>query len=367
MVKVCILTNYIMPYRDKLFSSLSEKVDLTVVACQYPSDDGRKDDFSFLNATKYRYIQLDRIKIGKLSLNYNLNQVTFLIKYLKDFDYIIISDNLPNIITSFIFSKIYSLKKGGSPHIILWTEDYSYSSPYLSKKKRLVKDLFLRSIIRNLSGIMVFNEEDHILLSSKFQIPVFFVPQAIMSKEEINKYDMDIKEKRSYVYGYMGYLKSIKNFDLLVDFFNRNIEFKLLVAGGYGKNMPNIEYLGYLKGDKEKDLFFGSIDYLILPSFYDCWGLVVNEAAHRGIPTIVSKFAKVSEVVMKINQNLVFDPYSFTSFEKSLLYSFNISSDEYFSLAKSFKAMFEKYTIDEAVKNFLYMVESLNEKKSFTY
>ena len=55
--------------------------------------------------------------------------------------------------------------------------------------------------------------------------------------------------------------------------------------------------MGYLN-DNDKDAFL-KIDFLVLPSFYDAWGMVINEAMTKGIPCIVSDGVNSKEIINK--------------------------------------------------------------------
>ena len=68
-----------------------------------------------------------------------------------------------------------------------------------------------------------------------------------------------------------------------------------------------IEWLGFL-GEAEKPIFFGSIDLLVMPSAYECFGLGAAEALAAGLPVIVSPRTGVAEVVEAYDCGLVVPP-----------------------------------------------------------
>jgi glycosyltransferase involved in cell wall biosynthesis len=49
-----------------------------------------------------------------------------------------------------------------------------------------------------------------------------------------------------------------------------------------------VQFVGF-KNQKQLSPYFHAADMLVLPSHYDPWGLVVNEALHHGIPCVVSQ------------------------------------------------------------------------------
>jgi len=64
--------------------------------------------------------------------------------------------------------------------------------------------------------------------------------------------------------------------------------YELLVAGSRikGQNPPNVRYLGYVN---ELAPVYAAVDYTILPSFYEPFGLVVPESIQCGTPVIVTQ------------------------------------------------------------------------------
>ncbi|MBN2227651.1 MAG: glycosyltransferase family 4 protein [candidate division Zixibacteria bacterium] len=74
-------------------------------------------------------------------------------------------------------------------------------------------------------------------------------------------------------------------------------EFGLLIAGAppRGKeNRDNIRYLGFV-GDMEK--LYSAVDFTILPSYYEPFGLVVVESVQCGTPAIISNIFGASEIL----------------------------------------------------------------------
>jgi len=92
---------------------------------------------------------------------------------------------------------------------------------------------------------------------------------------------------------YVGRLIEAKEVELLVETFNKN-GLPLTIAGdGILRNRlkelakPNITFAGFVQNDKIGALY-SQHDIFILPSKYEPWGLVVEEALFRGLPVIVS-------------------------------------------------------------------------------
>lgn len=113
-------------------------------------------------------------------------------------------------------------------------------------------------------------------------------------------------------YIYVGRLVEVKNVSMLIDVFNKNGKPLTIVGGGIledelkKKAKDNIVFTGFIDNAK-----LGSVyqkhDVFILPSTYEPWGLVVEEALYWGLSVIVSDRVGSSEDMVKdLNTGLIF-------------------------------------------------------------
>lgn len=108
-----------------------------------------------------------------------------------------------------------------------------------------------------------------------------------------------------------------KGFPLLEDFFEKTtLPVTLLVAG---RELPrndykNIHYLGYLN-DIEKA--YSSVDFSILASKYEPFGLAAIESVAVGKPVVISNMLGAAEVIND-NVKIEFDPANGDSLEKAI-------------------------------------------------
>lgn len=101
----------------------------------------------------------------------------------------------------------------------------------------------------------------------------------------------------------VGRLVDIKNYESLlqaVKFSAKNRHFELIFAGE-GESREKLEKMVSNLQIEDKVKFVGqldqnglhelyeSADFLVLPSHYDGWGVVINQSLHYGLPVIVSK------------------------------------------------------------------------------
>lgn len=94
-------------------------------------------------------------------------------------------------------------------------------------------------------------------------------------------------------YIYVGRLTAVKNLELLIKTFNANGLPLTIVGKGELENKlremaaENISFAGFVDNEKLGEVY-AAHDVFILPSSYEPWGLVVEEAVYWGLPVIVS-------------------------------------------------------------------------------
>lgn len=123
------------------------------------------------------------------------------------------------------------------------------------------------------------------------------------------------KEKQTHLplrYIYVGRLIDVKNVSMLVDVFNRNGKPLTIVGTGVleeelkRKAKDNITFTGFIDNARLGEIYQNH-DVFILPSYYEPWGLVVEEALYWGLPVIVSDRVGSSEDMVKdLKTGLVF-------------------------------------------------------------
>lgn len=125
-------------------------------------------------------------------------------------------------------------------------------------------------------------------------------------------------------YIYVGRLIDLKNVRMLVETFNRNG--KPLTISGQGileeelkaKANSNITFTGFIDNEKLGEVY-QSHDVFILPSTYEPWGLVVEEALYWGLPVIVSnKIGSYPDMVTPYGSGAVFQLDENGSLDKAI-------------------------------------------------
>lgn len=335
-----------MPYRVKLFNQLAKSINVTVVTLQDSKSDGRSYEIEKNNFT---CIELNRC-FKRLSLNFlDLRCIDF-----SQFDCVVVSDNLPNFL-----DMIYISKKIDK-NLVLWSEVSNYFDyPYTIIHKLLHYFVF-NFIRRKSSAILVFNDQCFIKLLNKG----YKVHKVAQAHDNIREFSSTVRKNRKFSIGFIGYFSVRKGIERLLNITNRfDCDFYIAGAGEeiitqrvieLSNSSDNVNYLGFLKGKEKKD-FFGKIDFLIVPSKFEPWGLVVNEAIANGVIPLVSKGVLAKEM---LPSELVFDvddEHFFSVLESAL----SFSDEEYQLMIDKLQNNAVHYSIESSAKSILRALEKL--------
>jgi len=167
--------------------------------------------------------------------------------------------------------------------------------------KRLVKSVYLRIVFGNkhLYGLAGGNDS-HKNLFRHYGLPekhIFLMPMMVDNEKY---YRTEKSQHDCFTFLYVGRVVECKNLQILFDAFvkqfaeNDNVRLTIVGDGNllpiykqkYGNN-TNICFAGKRHGAALIAQYHNA-DVFILPSSYEPWGLVVNEAMSSGLPVIVS-------------------------------------------------------------------------------
>ncbi len=210
-------------------------------------------------------------------------------------------------------------------------------TPYSESKgiKKLIKSIYLKTIFSNKSilGLSGGNGA-HMDLFLKYGMDkyrVFLMPMMI-DNQKYYPTKMKIPNKVP-VFLYVGRLDPVKKVDMLIDAFKNklkeNTETKLIIVGAgscedilkkQSKLVDNIEFKGKLF-DEELIACYHQADVLVLPSVFEPWGLVVNEALSAGLAVLCSNaVGAADDLVKKPDAGWVFETGNQDELEELLVH-----------------------------------------------
>jgi glycosyltransferase involved in cell wall biosynthesis len=303
--KLLIFHPFLATYRLDLYNFLSNHFDLMV------------------------YLWYDRVKQSNLAFNLSEvnNMAQFKFKYVEngwmlgtrsiDLSFLkIILDFKPDIILSHEFglNTILSifLKKLLGYNLFVTSDD----SPIMALSCTGIREILRRFCLRNIDGLIVINPEVINILNNKYSkikcnylyLPIIqddsiFKAKLLDSIQLSNKLLDKMKLKEQKVILYVGRLEKVKSVDVLIrtfyeiDKINQNVKLVIVGDGSQATILINLVnelhlnnkvlFCGKLSGN-ELYAWYNIAHIFVLPSQFEPFGAVINEALMAGCYTIVS-------------------------------------------------------------------------------
>lgn len=190
-------------------------------------------------------------------------------------------------------------------------------------------------------------------------------PNTLLSYREsfvpyINKYIEQYRLKNWNIILYTGRLEKVKGLDLLLTAFadTKIVNYKLVLVGN-GSQKEHLQNQVKKLGIEDQVIFTGYqsgfalyawydlANFFVLPSRYEPFGAVVNEALVYGCPVMVSQFIGALDFVTH-NNGLVFNPLSHQEFINTL----KIACKRYEDKNKTIRKNLMPYSFNEYVVAF---------------
>lgn len=301
MRKVTIITDFPTQYFCKALNTLSYN---TVIYTLFEKSDIRNSDFYTQNSNIYSINKNDekRNKWLFFSRLYNLfrNKKNF-----SDIVCICGWDYLEYWILLFFFKPKYVI--------------FNLESTIIESKHHGLSGFLKKLFFKKINFVIVPGQrQKDLALKLGFNKDIYFL-NGVGFHNWYGDYFLNQKTNKDSYKNilYIGRLSKEKGVDMILEV-SRLLpmyHFEIIGTGPYlhkmklfilKNNLNNIKIHGYVNNiDLEK--FYLKNDILILPSFSEVWGLVIEEAAHFHLPVIASDIVGcVDDYILKYNIGLVF-------------------------------------------------------------
>jgi glycosyltransferase involved in cell wall biosynthesis len=291
-LRVLLLHNVIAPYRLPLFDALGASVDLHVVFCT--RDVGPRRWSTDIGSYRFRHTVLPSLRAGRLVLSFGLARLLR-----QPYDVYIAADNGENALSILMVLLVARLRR---KPLLVWSEHVQDTRPVsrLRRAYRQVKRACRRRVYSLATGMLSMSGErtDAYLLANGVPRSRIFTNTQVMPRALLPAPDRAAREGPRPYFLYLGYLRVEKAVDVLIRAFREaaHLDVDLVVAGSgpeqarleaLSQGDPRIRFAGYVEGARKASLISGAMA-LVLPSWYEPWGMVVNEALFYGRPVICS-------------------------------------------------------------------------------
>ena len=293
-------------YRNNLYNELYKKINFTVIYLNKNTNNFRSNDF-INNHSRYKKINF---------FNFNLIDKFFFLK---------------NIIINFKKKRIFVCGWDKLEYWLVILLAFNSKKIFIcdSFENKNNKFIFLKKFFLYFIDCVIVPGKLHQNFIKKLNYKKkIFLTKSVGIIENVQNKKLRYKNKDKYKkILYLGRISQEKNLKLLFELIK---SFENLRLSIYGKDEINLS-LSLDNNLKKKIKFKGSIlnkkvkylvkkyDFLILPSNFEPWGLVIEEAIFNGIPVICSdKVGCYQDLIKNLKVGYVFKNNSLPSLKKSV-------------------------------------------------
>ncbi len=254
-----------------------------------------------------------------------------------------------------------------------------------NKKRFFLKEILKKIILKGYSSAFVAGKESKdYLLKLGFKDERIFHPWNVIDNKFFENYT--IKSKKSeykYFLCVSRFLERKNLFNLIKSFSNYQKEggswgLKIIGSGDlyvklkkYVDTIINKEKVEIINWLQINDLvqYYKNASGFILPSYFDNWGLVVNEAIASGLPCIVSKNCGCAVDLIKNNQTgFLFNPNKNDELKICMKKVDNLTKYEQLKMVSLARSNLNNYDLDIFSKNLKKAIvfSIKNQRKSLT-
>lgn len=301
MKPILIFQNYYTPARDALFREvIAQGQELVVLYAHLPTDEGRR--WAEPVDIPYQSVQMPHLRLGK--------SVLFWVPWAfwRWPGPVLAADNNPTNIAMIAWCLLFRLL---GRRLGMWVEHIP--DVYKGRAKLLYQQGCTRLLCALSHRVVAFSAMTETYLRGLAS------PAKVVRMIQATPMDVPVPPTRIAGrltrFGYLGSAVERKNVSALLSAFAAldQPELSLHLAGfEKGIHPPGSEmrrdlriyHHGYVDG-AAREAFFATIDVLVLPSFADPWGFVVNEALARGALAIVTNRCGSAEMIEQIAPAMV--------------------------------------------------------------
>lgn len=372
MKKLVVFHPALAPYRIDFFNSLYKSFDASFY---FLHADALEQSFNQEELKSKLTFTPRYLSAGFLGLK-NLRLDVFSVLYKEKPEIVFCSEY--NILGVLVLAYKYLFQ----PTMKIFTicDDSKEMAENLSTKKRKIRD----GLVRRFDGVILANQkvidkykEIYPDLSSFVYFPI--IQKDIRFRQELQE-ALPLSRSLSVMYSlegkqvllYVGRMTAVKNLHFLVEAFREVVDHFpscILLLVGEGDEMQNLKQEVVQKKLEKNIIFTGKKQghelvalynlgqIFILPSQYEPFGAVVNEALLAGCFTLCSTAAGSSDLIEEERNGLLFSPYSSTELVSKMEDA--LRSNAFFDRAEV-KPNRMNYSYEEYFRNFLAQVKQLS-------
>lgn len=360
MKRVLFITNYASPYKVEFYDELSRHLDVTVLFSDKMEDQKhRTKEWFTLGNGGFQSVQLTRYAGTFLGENLCLDVIDWL---KKPFDaFVVCGYSSPTAMLAIFWLKLmgkpfYIQADGGliretsGPRYWLKRILVSQASGWISSGKQTTKYLMhygAREKGMHLYPFTSLWEKD--------------ISETIPDEAEKNQLRQKLNMPEKKIVLYVGRYDPKKGMeDLLHTSPEIDADAGIYFVGGEPteahkafceeKNLKNVHFVGFRKKE-DLNQYYRAADLLVLPTWSDVWGLVINEAMAQGLPVVTTDQCVAGLELVEDNINGYIVPAKDT---KALASAVNqVLSADYRTMGETSLEKIRPYTLENMVKAYV--------------
>ncbi|NQX96737.1 MAG: glycosyltransferase family 4 protein, partial [Flavobacteriales bacterium] len=241
--------------------------------------------------------------------------------------------------------------------------------------KKFLKEIYIRNILRKINLFLYVGDENkkyylHYGIKEKQLYPGLHCINTPFFEEKFKQTAKNSFNFKKINIGFAGKFIDIKRPLLLLEAvakskYKKQITIQLIGDGPLKEQINNhttrlslnVNFIGFLNQSEIVEKGYSKIDFLVLPSRSETWGLVINEVMTRGTPSIVSS-------TVGCHPNLIKEGKTGFTFKSGDVNDLSAKIDDMISLLSSKKDVqkdvlkhIKKYSLQETIKGYKKVIE----------